>query len=187
MATTITAAALPHRVRRDNFCGTQFHPERSGVVARILANFLKASPSHKMILVPPSCVQAVVFACSRAISTLKRATTSSRTNCIARWARTGCTSSTSTARMASSPTAALQSCGWLPQRALDIEVGGGMRSQAADQPAARHGSRHRSVPAVIQPKSKAGSARRMRSLAFDIRHDAQDVPRVLTRWTQNAD
>jgi glutamine amidotransferase len=30
-------------VRRENFCGTQFHPERSGVVgARILANFLKA-------------------------------------------------------------------------------------------------------------------------------------------------
>jgi imidazole glycerol-phosphate synthase subunit HisH len=30
--------------RRENFCGTQFHPERSGVVgARILANFLKAS------------------------------------------------------------------------------------------------------------------------------------------------
>ena len=30
-------------VRRDNFCGTQFHPERSGLVgARILANFLKA-------------------------------------------------------------------------------------------------------------------------------------------------
>ena len=29
--------------RRDNFCGTQFHPERSGVVgARILANFLKS-------------------------------------------------------------------------------------------------------------------------------------------------
>jgi glutamine amidotransferase len=31
--------------RRDNFCGTQFHPERSGVVgARILANFLKPTP-----------------------------------------------------------------------------------------------------------------------------------------------
>jgi imidazole glycerol-phosphate synthase subunit HisH len=31
-------------VRRDNFCGTQFHPERSGTVgARILSNFLKAS------------------------------------------------------------------------------------------------------------------------------------------------
>jgi glutamine amidotransferase len=30
--------------RRDNFCGTQFHPERSGSVgSRILANFLKAS------------------------------------------------------------------------------------------------------------------------------------------------
>jgi glutamine amidotransferase len=30
--------------RRDNFCGTQFHPERSGVVgARILANFLRAA------------------------------------------------------------------------------------------------------------------------------------------------
>lgn len=29
-------------VRRGNFCGTQFHPERSGTVgARILANFLK--------------------------------------------------------------------------------------------------------------------------------------------------
>lgn len=31
-------------VRRDNFCGTQFHPERSGTVgARILANFLKST------------------------------------------------------------------------------------------------------------------------------------------------
>jgi glutamine amidotransferase len=30
--------------RRDNFCGTQFHPERSGTVgARILSNFLKAT------------------------------------------------------------------------------------------------------------------------------------------------
>jgi len=35
--TAITAVA-----RRDNFCGTQFHPERSGVVgSRILANFLR--------------------------------------------------------------------------------------------------------------------------------------------------
>jgi imidazole glycerol-phosphate synthase subunit HisH len=35
--TAITAVA-----RRENFCGTQFHPERSGVVgSRILANFLK--------------------------------------------------------------------------------------------------------------------------------------------------
>ena len=35
--TAFTAVA-----RRDNFCGTQFHPERSGVVgSRILGNFLK--------------------------------------------------------------------------------------------------------------------------------------------------
>jgi glutamine amidotransferase len=33
--------------RRDNFCGTQFHPERSSVVgARILANFLKSPISQ---------------------------------------------------------------------------------------------------------------------------------------------
>jgi glutamine amidotransferase len=37
-------AAFTAVARRDNFCGTQFHPERSGVVgARILANFLKAA------------------------------------------------------------------------------------------------------------------------------------------------
>lgn len=36
---TFTAVA-----RRGNFCGTQFHPERSGTVgARILSNFLKAT------------------------------------------------------------------------------------------------------------------------------------------------
>jgi imidazole glycerol-phosphate synthase subunit HisH len=43
VATTDYTAAFTAVVRRDNFCGTQFHPERSGVVgARILANFLKA-------------------------------------------------------------------------------------------------------------------------------------------------
>lgn len=37
--TRLTAVA-----RRDNFCGTQFHPERSGTVgARILSNFLKST------------------------------------------------------------------------------------------------------------------------------------------------
>jgi glutamine amidotransferase len=42
-ATTEYGSAFTAVVRRDNFCGTQFHPERSGVVgARILANFLKA-------------------------------------------------------------------------------------------------------------------------------------------------
>jgi glutamine amidotransferase len=46
VATTEYGSSFAAVVRRDNFCGTQFHPERSGVVgARILANFLKASPS----------------------------------------------------------------------------------------------------------------------------------------------
>ena len=38
-------AHLTAVARRDNFCGTQFHPERSGTVgARILSNFLKSTP-----------------------------------------------------------------------------------------------------------------------------------------------
>ena len=45
VATTDYGTPFSAVVRRDNFCGTQFHPERSGVVgARLLANFLKASP-----------------------------------------------------------------------------------------------------------------------------------------------
>lgn len=44
VAITDYGVALTAVVRRDNFCGTQFHPERSGQVgARILANFLKDS------------------------------------------------------------------------------------------------------------------------------------------------
>jgi imidazole glycerol-phosphate synthase subunit HisH len=44
VAITDYGVAFTSVVRRDNFCGTQFHPERSGVVgARILANFLKDS------------------------------------------------------------------------------------------------------------------------------------------------
>jgi len=44
VAITDYGVALTAVARRENFCGTQFHPERSGVVgARILANFLKAS------------------------------------------------------------------------------------------------------------------------------------------------
>jgi imidazole glycerol-phosphate synthase subunit HisH len=42
VAITDYGVAFTSVVRRDNFCGTQFHPERSGVVgARILGNFLK--------------------------------------------------------------------------------------------------------------------------------------------------
>ena len=43
VATTDYGSNFTAVARRDNFCGTQFHPERSGVVgARILANFLKS-------------------------------------------------------------------------------------------------------------------------------------------------
>ena len=42
VAITDYGVALTAVARRDNFCGTQFHPERSGVVgARLIANFLK--------------------------------------------------------------------------------------------------------------------------------------------------
>jgi glutamine amidotransferase len=42
VAITDYGVALTSVARHNNFCGTQFHPERSGVVgARILANFLK--------------------------------------------------------------------------------------------------------------------------------------------------
>ena len=44
VATTEYGTHFTAVARRENFCGTQFHPERSGVVgARILANFLKAT------------------------------------------------------------------------------------------------------------------------------------------------
>jgi glutamine amidotransferase len=44
VAITDYGVPLTAVARRENFCGTQFHPERSGVVgARILANFLKAA------------------------------------------------------------------------------------------------------------------------------------------------
>lgn len=44
VAITDYSVALTAVARRENFCGTQFHPERSGVVgARILANFLKGA------------------------------------------------------------------------------------------------------------------------------------------------
>ena len=42
VAITDYSIAFTSVARHENFCGTQFHPERSGVVgARILANFLK--------------------------------------------------------------------------------------------------------------------------------------------------
>ena len=42
VAITDYGSAFSAVARRDNFCGTQFHPERSGIVgSRILGNFLK--------------------------------------------------------------------------------------------------------------------------------------------------
>jgi imidazole glycerol-phosphate synthase subunit HisH len=44
VASTEYGGSFTAVARRGNFCGTQFHPERSGVVgARILANFLKST------------------------------------------------------------------------------------------------------------------------------------------------
>jgi glutamine amidotransferase len=44
VAATDYGAPFTAVARRDNFCGTQFHPERSGLVgSRILSNFLKAT------------------------------------------------------------------------------------------------------------------------------------------------
>jgi glutamine amidotransferase len=44
VATVDYGSPLTAVARRDNFCGTQFHPERSGTVgARILSNFLKTT------------------------------------------------------------------------------------------------------------------------------------------------
>ena len=43
VAITDYSTAFTAVARHENFCGTQFHPERSGIVgSRILANFLKA-------------------------------------------------------------------------------------------------------------------------------------------------
>jgi glutamine amidotransferase len=42
LASVSYGAPLAAVVRRDNFCGTQFHPERSGRTgSRLLANFLR--------------------------------------------------------------------------------------------------------------------------------------------------
>ena len=42
LASTEYGAAVSAVVRHENFCGTQFHPERSAATgARVLANFLR--------------------------------------------------------------------------------------------------------------------------------------------------
>jgi len=79
------------------------------------------------------------------------------------------------------------------QRALNIQVGGGVRSTAVVDDLLRNGIDRVIVgsAAVEQPAEVQGWLRRFGAekigLAFDIRHDAQGVPRVLTRgWTQES-
>ena len=94
--------------------------------------------------------------------------------------------------MAGSPTAA-SSCGSHRRRALHIQVGGGVRSTAVVDDLLRNGidrvivgSAAVETPAEVQGWLKHYGAEKI-GLAFDIRHDAQGIPRVLTRgWTKES-
>jgi phosphoribosylformimino-5-aminoimidazole carboxamide ribotide isomerase len=79
------------------------------------------------------------------------------------------------------------------QRALNIQVGGGVRSQAVVDDLLRNGIDRVIVgsAAVENPTEVQGWLKRYGAekigLAFDIRHDARGVPRVLTRgWTRES-
>jgi phosphoribosylformimino-5-aminoimidazole carboxamide ribotide isomerase len=79
------------------------------------------------------------------------------------------------------------------QKALHIQVGGGVRSAAVVDDLLRNGIDRVIVgsaavenPAEVQAWMKKYGAEKI-GLAFDIRHDAAGVPRVLTRgWTQES-
>lgn len=79
------------------------------------------------------------------------------------------------------------------QKALQIQVGGGVRSAAVVDDLLRNGidrvivgSSAVEQPGEVQAWLKRYGAEKI-GLAFDIRHDAQGVPRVLTRgWTQES-
>jgi phosphoribosylformimino-5-aminoimidazole carboxamide ribotide isomerase len=79
------------------------------------------------------------------------------------------------------------------QRALHVQVGGGVRSAAVVDDLLRNGidrvivgSAAVEKPAEVQAWLKKYGAEKI-GLAFDIRHDAQGVPRVLTRgWTKES-
>jgi len=79
------------------------------------------------------------------------------------------------------------------QKALHIQVGGGVRSAAVVDDLLRNGidrvivgSAAVEKPAEVQAWLKKYGAEKI-GLAFDIRHDAGGVPRVLTRgWTQES-
>jgi phosphoribosylformimino-5-aminoimidazole carboxamide ribotide isomerase len=79
------------------------------------------------------------------------------------------------------------------QRALHVQVGGGVRSAAVVDDLLRNGidrvivgSAAVEKPAEVQGWLKKYGAEKI-GLAFDIRHDPQGVPRVLTRgWTKES-
>jgi len=79
------------------------------------------------------------------------------------------------------------------QRALHIQVGGGVRSAAVVDDLLRNGidrvivgSAAVEKPAEVQAWLKKYGAEKI-GLAFDVRHDAQGTPRVLTRgWTRES-
>jgi phosphoribosylformimino-5-aminoimidazole carboxamide ribotide isomerase len=79
------------------------------------------------------------------------------------------------------------------QKALQIQVGGGVRSAAVVDDLLRNGidrvivgSAAVEQPAEVQAWLQRHGAEKI-GLAFDIRHDPQGVPRVLTRaWTQQS-
>jgi phosphoribosylformimino-5-aminoimidazole carboxamide ribotide isomerase len=79
------------------------------------------------------------------------------------------------------------------QRALHIQVGGGVRSAAVVDDLLRNGidrvivgSAAAEKPAEVQSWLKKYGAEKI-GLAFDVRHDAQGMPRVLTRgWTRES-
>jgi phosphoribosylformimino-5-aminoimidazole carboxamide ribotide isomerase len=79
------------------------------------------------------------------------------------------------------------------QKALNVQVGGGVRSTAVVDDLLRNGidrvivgSAAIEAPAEVQGWLKRYGAEKV-GLAFDIRHDAGGVPRVLTRgWTHES-
>jgi len=79
------------------------------------------------------------------------------------------------------------------QRALHVQVGGGVRSAAVVDDLLRNGidrvivgSAAVEKPAEVQSWLKKYGAEKI-GLAFDVRHDAQGTPRVLTRgWTKES-
>jgi phosphoribosylformimino-5-aminoimidazole carboxamide ribotide isomerase len=79
------------------------------------------------------------------------------------------------------------------QKALNVQVGGGVRSAAVVDDLLRNGIDRVIVgsaavenPGEVQAWMKRYGAEKI-GLAFDIRHDANGVPRVLTRgWTQES-